>query len=92
MEAGAIARIEQVENIILLFLRGNRVILDRDLAQIYGVTTGNLNKAVKRNMDRFPEDFYVPIDTGRVSISKIPLWNLRIRPILILLLRLRLTP
>jgi len=33
------------------------VILDRDLAQLYGVTTGNLNKAVKRNIDRFPNDF-----------------------------------
>ncbi len=33
------------------------MILDADLARLYGVTTGNLNKAVKRNMDRFPEDF-----------------------------------
>jgi hypothetical protein len=31
--------------------------LDRDLAALYGVTTFNLNKAVKRNADRFPEDF-----------------------------------
>jgi len=31
--------------------------LDRDLAILYGVTTGNLNKAVKRNIERFPEDF-----------------------------------
>ncbi len=31
--------------------------LDRDLAELYGVTTGNLNKAVKRNLDRFPDDF-----------------------------------
>jgi hypothetical protein len=31
--------------------------LDRDLAALYGVTTGNLNRAVKRNLDRFPEDF-----------------------------------
>lgn len=29
--------------------------LDKDLAELYGVTTGNLNKAVKRNIDRFPE-------------------------------------
>ena len=33
------------------------MILDRDLAQLYGVTTGNLNKAVKRNIDRFPNNF-----------------------------------
>lgn len=33
------------------------VMLDRDLASLYGVTTGNLNKAVKRNIERFPERF-----------------------------------
>ena len=38
-------------------IRGQRVMLDRDLAELYGVTTGNLNKAVKRNMERFPERF-----------------------------------
>lgn len=38
-------------------VRGKRVILDADLARFYGVTTFNLNKAVARNRDRFPEDF-----------------------------------
>ena len=38
-------------------IRGQRVMLDRDLAELYGVTTGNLNKAVKRNMERFPNRF-----------------------------------
>ena len=38
-------------------IRGVRVILDRDIAILYGVTTGNLNKAVKRNIDRFPERY-----------------------------------
>jgi len=47
---------ERIEGIIIL-IRGQKVILDRDLAQLYGVTTGNLNKAVKRNLERFPEDF-----------------------------------
>lgn len=41
----------------ILLLRGKKVMLDRDLARLYGVTTGNLNKAVKRNIERFPEDF-----------------------------------
>ena len=45
-----------VEQVILL-LRGQRVILDRDLAVLYGVATKNLNKAVERNRDRFPADF-----------------------------------
>ena len=38
-------------------IRGRRVMLDRDLAELYRVTTGNLNKAVKRNIERFPERF-----------------------------------
>ena len=38
-------------------IRGLKVILDKDLATMYEVTTGNLNKAVKRNADRFPDDF-----------------------------------
>ena len=38
-------------------LRGVKIMLDRDLAAMYGTTTGNLNKAVKRNIGRFLEDF-----------------------------------
>ena len=38
-------------------IRGQKVMLDRDLAELYQVTTGNLNKAVKRNLKRFPPDF-----------------------------------
>lgn len=41
----------------IYFIRGEKVMLDRDLASLYGVLTGNLNKAVKRNLKRFPEDF-----------------------------------
>lgn len=38
-------------------IRGQKVMLDYDLASIYGVKTGSMNQAVKRNLDRFPEDF-----------------------------------
>ena len=38
-------------------IRGQKVMLDRDLAEMYGVLTKVLNQAVKRNPDRFPEDF-----------------------------------
>ena len=38
-------------------IRGRKVMLDRDFAELYQVTTGNLNKAVKRNLKRFPPDF-----------------------------------
>ena len=47
-------------------IRGISVMLDRDLAELYDVTTGNLNKAVKRNLDRFPEDFMFQL-TGNES-------------------------
>jgi len=41
----------------ILFLRGEKVLLDEDLAILYGVETRNLVQAVKRNLERFPEDF-----------------------------------
>jgi len=41
----------------ILLIRGHKVILDRDLAHLYGVSTRVLNQAVKRNLNRFPQDF-----------------------------------
>ncbi|MDP2653736.1 MAG: ORF6N domain-containing protein [Candidatus Omnitrophota bacterium] len=41
----------------IFVIRGHKVMLDKDLASLYGVTTKNLNKAVSRNLDRFPTDF-----------------------------------
>ncbi len=46
----------------IYFIRGQKVMLDRDLAELYGVTTGNLNKAVKRNVKRFPDDFMFTLE------------------------------
>jgi len=48
--------IERIERSIF-FIRSHKVMLDRDLAYLYGVTTKVLNQAVKRHKDRFPEDF-----------------------------------
>ena len=47
------------ENIkdVIYEIRGQKVMLDYDLASIYGIKTGSLNQAVKRNIDRFPDDF-----------------------------------
>jgi hypothetical protein len=42
---------------LILTLRGQKVILDADLAELYGVPTKAFNQAVKRNADRFPPDF-----------------------------------
>src|SRR5688572_30581119 len=52
----ALMPVEHISRSILV-LRRQRVLLDRDLAEIYGVSTGRLNEAVKRNAARFPEDF-----------------------------------
>ena len=48
--------IERIESRILV-IRGERVLLDRDLAELYGVPTSQLKRAVKRNIQRFPEEF-----------------------------------
>ncbi len=40
---------------------------DKDLAKLYGVTIGNLNKAVSRNLDRFPEDFMFRLTTDELK-------------------------
>jgi hypothetical protein len=54
--AAALIPAERIAHAILL-IRGERVMLDADLAVIYGVTTKRLNEQVKRNRDRFPTDF-----------------------------------
>jgi hypothetical protein len=56
----SIIPIERIEGVIL-FVRDHKVILDKDLAVLYGVSTGNLNKAVTRNIDRFPDDFMIQL-------------------------------
>lgn len=76
--------IEVVERKILL-IRGQKVILDVDLAELYGVTTKVFNQAVKRNTDRFPKDFMFQLTSGEalsmrsqfVTASK---RNIRYRP------------
>jgi hypothetical protein len=52
----AIVSVERIESRVLL-IRGRRVLLDSDLAQLYGVTTKRLNQQVQRNKERFPPDF-----------------------------------
>ena len=56
MAKDSLIPIERIASQIYL-IRGEKVMLDADLAVLYGVTTGNLNKAMKRNRRRFPEDF-----------------------------------
>ena len=48
---------ENQERVPILWIRGEAVILDSDLAALYGVKTGRLNEQIKRNHHRFPPDF-----------------------------------
>ena len=56
MPEQSLVPMERIERAILV-LRGHKVMLDADLAQLYGVPTKVLNQAVTRNIDRFPKDF-----------------------------------
>ena len=58
--------IRQVAQVIRV-IRGEKVLLDFDLAPLYGVTTGNLNKAVRRNRDRFPSDFMFQLTSAEAE-------------------------
>jgi len=61
VESASIQPLENIENLIHV-IRGKQVMLDRDLARLYGVETGRLNEQVKRNIERFPEDFMFQLD------------------------------
>ena len=57
---------ETIESQIYL-IRGQKVMLDADLARLYGVETGALNQAVKRNLERFPEDFMFRLNSAETT-------------------------
>jgi ORF6N domain-containing protein len=60
-------------------IRYERVMLDSDLAAIYGVETKALNRAVKRNRDRFPKDFVFQLSEGEEKLE-VPNWHLKFGP------------
>ena len=60
---------ERIERRILL-IRGQRVMLDMDLAELYRVTTKRLNEQVRRNIDRFPEDFMFMLTKKETEILR----------------------
>ena len=61
--------IQNIQNLIYE-IRGQRVMLDRDLAELYGVETRRLNEQVKRNIERFPEDFMFQLTKGEFEILR----------------------
>jgi hypothetical protein len=67
----SLVRIQRIQNIIYL-MRGQKVLLDRDLAALYGVETRVLNQAVRRNKARFPNDFLFSLTRSEIrNISQI---------------------
>jgi ORF6N domain-containing protein len=69
----------------ILLIRGKRVMIDRDLAELYGVETKRLNEQVKRNRKRFPEDFMFQLteeEKGEVVAKCDHLSNLKYSPVL----------
>ena len=61
--------VERIERSILL-IRGQKIILDAELAALYGVSVGRLNEAVKRNRERFPSDFMFQLTEQEVANLK----------------------
>ena len=59
---------QEVVEARILVIRGQKVMLDRDLAQLYGVSTGRFNEQVKRNIKRFPEDFMFQLTKDELEI------------------------
>jgi len=64
-----LVQLERITRSILV-RRGQRVILDRELAAIYGVTTKRHNEQVKRNAERFPEDFMFKLTAEEAQLSR----------------------
>ncbi len=54
---------ETIEQRIFL-IRGHKVMIDRDLAELYGVETKHLNRQVRHNIQRFPKEFMLQLTTG----------------------------
>ena len=78
--------VELIQNKIFL-IRGQKVMLDRDLAELYGIPTFRFNEAVKRNLKRFPDDFMFQLTaaedtalTSQIAISKTGRGGRRTRP------------
>ena len=61
--------LERIQQAILL-IRGKRVMLDANLAKLYGVSTKRLNEQVKRNRDRFPQDFMFQLNPEEAEVLR----------------------
>jgi flagellar capping protein FliD len=80
--------VPQPENLaqLVFLIRGEKVLLDADLAMLYGVDTGALNRAVKRNIERFPDDFMLRLTSEewgnlkcQIGISSSPSTSVKVK-------------
>ncbi len=69
---------ERIEQAILV-IRGERVILDSDLAKLYRVTTARLNQQVRRNTERFPDDFMFGLTKEEYGFFDVAICNIKRR-------------
>jgi hypothetical protein len=64
----------------IYFIRSHKVMLDSDLAELYGVTTKRLNEQVKRNIDRFPTDFMFQLNQEEIGSFEVAICDLKTWP------------
>lgn len=81
MSAGKARVAEEPLEPLIFTIRGHRVILDADLAQLYGVTAKRLNEATKRNRQRFPADFAFPLTAPEFANLRSQFAISRLQPI-----------
>ena len=70
LEKGEITLSQHDIEKLIITVRGVQVMIDRDLAMLYGVETRRLNEQVKRNIERFPEDFMFQLTKGELEILR----------------------
>ena len=70
LEKGEITLSQHDIEKLIITVRGVQVMIDRDLAMLYGVETRRLNEQVKRNIERFPEDFIFQLTKGELEILR----------------------
>jgi hypothetical protein len=76
MKTKTLVPVEIIERKILL-IRGQRVMIDNDLAALYEVSNKVLNQAVKRNLRRFPTDFMFQLNYQEVAAFKVTICDLK---------------
>src|SRR5690349_2739799 len=63
----------------IYLIRGQKVMLDSDLAELYGIETKSLKRAVKRNATRFPDDFVFQLTKKGIRKLEVPNWHLKFK-------------